>query len=140
MKSKIAYTLKVLGVPTNLSGFDCLIEAIDIVLKDHSKIHAITKELYPLIAEKCGLANKVRVERDIRHAIETAFNVAPPEVMQRVFGNTIDYNKGKVTNGTFIATIVEIITYEPDHTIFKGSRFEAKHTKVSLKSRGQHRE
>lgn len=130
MKDKICYTLKELGVPPHLLGFDYLVEAIELVHLNHDLLHAITKELYPAIAERHHTTGS-KVERAIRNAIEMGFDNSTPELLKSVFGNTINMHSGKVANSHFIATITEVLDNEPNHPIFDGSIFEGEGSRNS---------
>lgn len=66
----------------------------------------MTKELYPMIAEKFNTTPS-RVERAIRHAIELAWDRGNVELMNKVFGYTIDVERGKPTNSEFIAMVAD---------------------------------
>ena len=69
---------------------------------------SMTKELYPGVAAAVG-SSPSRVERAMRHAIETGFDrCGYTERVMTIFGNTIDPNSGKVTNGEFIARLSRI--------------------------------
>lgn len=72
---------------------------------------AVTKELYPAIAEKNNTTPS-RVERAIRHAIEVAWNRGKIETIDRLFGYTVENNKGKPTNSEFIAIISDKLRLE----------------------------
>ena len=50
-----------------------------------------------------------RVERAIRHAIEVAWNRGQIEMHEKIFGYTVNSNKGKPTNSEFIAMIADRI-------------------------------
>lgn len=103
-----AKTLIDIGVNPGLSGYDYLCTAIPLAYKDKTYIRQITKKLYPEIAERYG-SNTSRVERAIRHAIETTFLNTDIDVLKKYFGNVVNSMSGKVTNTTFIATITEHI-------------------------------
>ena len=60
------------------------------------------------IAKKYGSTSS-RVERAIRHSIEVAWTRGKPEVMDKIFGYTIDTGKGKPTNSEFIAMVADRI-------------------------------
>ena len=64
--------------------------------------------LYPTVAKKHETTT-TKVERAIRHAIEVAWARGNIDVQSKVFGNTISVNKGKPTNGEFIAMIANEI-------------------------------
>ena len=69
-------------------------------------IGAITKELYPEIASKYDTTSS-RVERAIRHAIEVSWSRGDYDVMEDLFGHSVDYDRAKPTNSEFIATIAD---------------------------------
>ena len=71
-------------------------------------VGAITKELYPEIANRFDTTVS-RVERAIRHAIEVAWNRGQIEMHEKIFGYTVNSNKGKPTNSEFIAMIADRI-------------------------------
>ena len=110
--------IKKFGIPANVKGWHYIMEAIKLCYEDDGYIEQITKRLYPTIAKKYGTTPS-RVERAIRHAIEVASTSTPVAVWHEAFGNTISYNKGKPTNSLFVATMVELIRYEPDNKLFK---------------------
>ena len=73
--------------------------------------YIVTKELYPSIAKKYNTTAS-RVERAIRHAIEVAWNRGQIEVHDKIFGYTVNSNKGKPTNSEFIAMVADKIRME----------------------------
>ena len=100
-----------IGVPAHIKGYLYLREAILMVILDVDLLGAVTKELYPLIAEKYNTTPS-RVERAIRHAIEVAWSRGNVEVVNNLFGYTIDVNRGKPTNSEFIAMIADKLRVE----------------------------
>ena len=76
------------------------------VIEDIELLGAVTKELYPSIAEKYGTTSS-RVERAIRHAIEVAWSRGRIETINKLFGYTVHEQKGKPTNGEFIAMVAD---------------------------------
>ena len=82
-----------------------------LVLKDTDLINSITKQLYPTVAKKHNTSSS-RVERAIRHAIEVAWDRGDTEVLNNLFGFTINQNKGKPTNSEFIAMISDKLRLE----------------------------
>lgn len=56
-------------------GFVYLVDAIQMASEKPDILNAVTKELYPSVAKNRG-ATASRVERDIRHSIETAEGVS----------------------------------------------------------------
>ena len=100
----IADLLKDIGMPPHLIGYRCTTYALHMILSDHAYIDNITGMLYPEVA-KCISPNytRSRVERAIRHAIEVVFDRGDAEHIQELFGYTVNINKGKLTNGEFLA-------------------------------------
>lgn len=95
-----------MGVPAHVKGYQYLRDAIVSVVQEVSLLGAVTKELYPLIAEKYETTPS-RVERAIRHAIELAWDRGNIEFMNRFFGYTINVDRGKPTNSEFIAMVAD---------------------------------
>lgn len=99
------------GVPAHIKGYQYLREAIMMVVENIELINQITKQLYPVIANKYGTTPS-RVERAIRHAIEVAWGRGKIEVTENIFGYTVDSSKGKPTNSEFIAMIADKLRLE----------------------------
>ena len=75
---------------------------------DSEMLNSITKILYPSIAKQHGTTPS-RVERAIRHAIEVAWSRGQLEMIDEIFGYTVNSGKGKPTNSEFIALITDKI-------------------------------
>ncbi|MDW7673051.1 MAG: sporulation transcription factor Spo0A [Bacillota bacterium] len=95
-----------MGVPAHVKGYQYLRDAILLVIDDVSLLGAVTKELYPLIAEKYNTTPS-RVERAIRHAIELSWDRGNVEMMNKFFGYTINIERGKPTNSEFVAMVAD---------------------------------
>ena len=108
LESVITDIIHEIGVPAHIKGYNYLRNAIDLCIHDDEFINSITKLLYPTVAKNFSTTSS-RVERAIRHAIEVAWNRGREEVLTDIFGYTIDTNKGKPTNGEFIAMISDSI-------------------------------
>lgn len=108
LESVITDIIHDIGVPAHIKGYNYLRNAIDLCIHDDEFINSITKMLYPTVAKNFSTTSS-RVERAIRHAIEVAWNRGREEVLTNIFGYTIDTNKGKPTNGEFIAMISDSI-------------------------------
>lgn len=115
-EQKIGYALREMGIDSSNKGYRYLKVAIGAVIDKPSMIDSITKELYPHIAEVCDTTPQ-RVERAIRHSVEASFLILPMDVIESVFGNTIDALKGKPTNSHYIAAVAEIISGYDEHPI-----------------------
>ena len=94
--------LKDIGMPQHVKGYYYTVSAIELCVAKHEYLDAITKELYPVIAEKYSTTPS-RVERAIRHAIEICFERTDIRVLASIFGNTPGIKNGKLTNSEFIA-------------------------------------
>lgn len=95
-----------MGVPAHIKGYQYLRDAIVFVIEDINLLGAVTKELYPMIADKYNTTAS-RVERAIRHGIELAWDRGNIDLMNKYFGYTIDVERGKPTNSEFIAMIAD---------------------------------
>ena len=93
-----------IGVPAHIKGYHYLRSSIMMSVKQPEIINAITKELYPSVANKYNTTSS-RVERAIRHAIEVAWDRGDVDVLNSYFGYTIHNSRGKPTNSEFIAMI-----------------------------------
>jgi two-component system response regulator (stage 0 sporulation protein A) len=113
LETKITKIIQEIGVPAHIKGYLYLREAIHMVIEDMDYLGAVTKELYPNVAEKFNTTPS-RVERAIRHAIEVAWNRGKIDTIDNIFGYTVNNNKGKPTNSEFIALIADKIRLEQD--------------------------
>ena len=105
----ITKILHELGVPSHIKGYQYIKESIVLIYMNPSK--GITKELYPEIANKYE-ATVSSVEKAIRHAIDISWNRGDWELMEELFGHSIDIDKAKPTNSEFIITIADKIRLE----------------------------
>lgn len=97
-----------MGIPASLKGFYYLRQAIITVAEDPRAIDAMVKFLYPTVGEKFGVTPS-KVERCIRHAIETAWNRGNLELLQSMFKYSVSYSKSKPTNSEFIGLVADTI-------------------------------
>lgn len=100
-----------IGVPAHIKGYQYIREAVKMVINDRELIEKITKKLYPGVAHKFKTTPS-RVERAIRHAIETAWGRGQNETVESIFGYTVSPTKGKPTNSEFIAMIADKLILE----------------------------
>ncbi len=103
---KVSKILHELGIPSHIKGYQYIRDAITMVYKDQNLIGGITKELYPEIGKKYN-ASVTRVERAIRHAIEVSWNRGDWDLMEEIFGHSVDIDRAKPTNSEFIVTIAD---------------------------------
>lgn len=95
-----------IGIPAHIKGYHYLRKAIILSIKDQEMLESVTKLLYPTVAAAFSTTPS-RVERAIRHAIETAWDRGDVDVLNGMFGYTISVCKGKPTNSEFIALITD---------------------------------
>lgn len=106
MERKISKILHNLGVPSHIKGYIYIRESIKMMYESSDLVGGITKEIYPEIARKFD-STISRVERAIRHAIEISWSRGDYDVMEEIFGHSVDYDRSKPTNSEFIATIAD---------------------------------
>jgi two-component system response regulator (stage 0 sporulation protein A) len=100
--------LREIGIPANLRGYVYLRDAIILALGEGDMPTSITHVVYPTIARRHNTTAS-RVERSMRHAIETAWMRGDINTLNDVFGHTVDAEKGRPTNSAFIARIADKI-------------------------------
>lgn len=111
MEVEVTKIIHEIGVPAHVKGYQYLRDAIMLVVDEINYLGAVTKELYPAIAQKYDTTPS-RVERAIRHAIELAWDRGDVDKINKVFGYTISGEKGKPTNSEFIAIIADRLRLE----------------------------
>lgn len=107
----VSNTIRELGVPAHIKGYLYLRDAIIMVIHRVDLLSAVTKELYPTIASKYKTTSS-RVERAIRHAIEVAWTRGNVDMINSMFGHTVNPERGKPTNSEFIALVADRLRLE----------------------------
>ena len=111
LQVSITKTLHELGVPSHIKGYQYIREGVTIIYEHPEIVGGITKELYPEIAKKFNTTVS-RVERAIRHAIEISWNRGNWQLMEDIFGHSVDIDKAKPTNSEFIVTVADKLRLE----------------------------
>jgi two-component system response regulator (stage 0 sporulation protein A) len=111
LDANITSIIHEIGVPAHIKGYQYLREAITMVYNNIEILGAITKTLYPAIAERFKTTPS-RVERAIRHAIEVAWTRGNIDSISHLFGYTINIAKSKPTNSEFIAMVADKLRIE----------------------------
>ena len=111
IKSSITKTLHDLGIPSHIKGYQYIRDGVEIIFDRPEIIGGITKELYPELANKFETTVS-RVERAIRHAIEVSWNRGDWDLMEELFGHSVDIDKAKPTNSEFMVTIADKLRLE----------------------------
>jgi two-component system response regulator (stage 0 sporulation protein A) len=111
LDANITSIIHEIGVPAHIKGYQYLREAITMVYNNIEILGAITKTLYPAIADRYKTTPS-RVERAIRHAIEVAWTRGNIDSISRLFGYTVNVSKSKPTNSEFIAMVADKLRIE----------------------------
>lgn len=106
----VTQIIEILGVPAHIKGYRYVREAVELVIDDMDLLGAVTKELYPQVAEKFD-STPSRVERAIRHAIDVAWKRGNEVALRKFFKTNMKENI-KPTNSQFIAKIADKIMVE----------------------------
>jgi len=108
---EVTGVLHEIGIPAHIKGYLYLREAIILVVQRVELLGGVTKELYPSIAKKFATTPS-RVERAIRHAIEVAWSRGNVDLIHKLFGHTVNSDRGKPTNSEFIAMVADKLRME----------------------------
>ena len=106
LQVSISKLLHDLGIPSHIKGYQFLRDAVCMIFEKPEMIGGITKELYPDLAFKYDTTVS-RVERAIRHAVEISWNRGDINLMESIFGHSVDIDKAKPTNSEFIVTVAD---------------------------------
>ncbi len=106
LQVSISKLLHDLGIPSHIKGYQFLRDAVNMLFDDPNMIGGITKELYPELANKYNTTVS-RVERSIRHAVEVSWNRGDIDLMEKIFGHSVDIDRAKPTNSEFIVTLAD---------------------------------
>ena len=97
-----------LGAPDHLAGHPYAVKAILLALQDREQLQNLSQTLYPNLADHFG-TSPARIERGIRHLVEVTWMRGDDETLQRYFGNMINADRGKPTNGEFLARMTNVV-------------------------------
>ena len=100
-----------LGMPSHIKGYQYIRDSIELMYNNPNVLGGITKEVYPFIADKYNTTPS-RVERAIRHAIEVSWTRGDYDLMEEIFGHSVDFDRAKPTNSEFLATIADKLSIE----------------------------
>ena len=100
--TRAAVHLHTLGFRTNLDGYRQLCEGIPIYAQSPGML--LSKELYPIIAEKFSLPDYRTVEHSIRKAITDAWSRRNPIIWEKYFPGATE----APTNKVFISKLAEM--------------------------------
>ena len=103
LESEISILLSRMGISASIKGYHFIRKAVMMAVEDQDVLVGITKGLYPDIAKQYKTTAS-KVERAIRHAIESVWKKNGPQVYFEVAGYL---PTEKPTNGQFIAALSE---------------------------------
>lgn len=104
---KISNVIKMLGISPSLKGYYAIREAVKLVVNDFSYIGKITTKLYPDVSKRLEI-NAKRLERDIRHAIESGWRNGSVEFQCEIFDYGV-LESPCPTSSEFITTVADYI-------------------------------
>lgn len=108
LEKRVTSILNEIGIMPNLKGYKYLRSAIMMSFENENLLDGITKFLYPDIAKE-NRTTCTRVERAIRHALESAWDKGNGPAYYKILGYN-DMNNGKrPTNSEFIASMVDFL-------------------------------
>lgn len=116
VEREVCKILKELGVPASLKGYSYIRLAIIEMFYNSNLIGRVSKSIYPFIAKSFN-STASRVERAMRHAIDISWNRGNIDVINEIFGYSIDFDKGKPTNSEFISMIADNLKNRLDITV-----------------------
>jgi len=111
VERQVAQLLSSLGVPPHFKGYTYLRDAITSVVLEPELLGAVTTALYPQVARQRNTTS-TKVERAIRHAIESTWVKGNLQFIDELFAHTVDADKGKPTNSSFIARLADHVRLE----------------------------
>lgn len=101
-----------IGLSPGVLGFQYITHALQLIMMDETYLHHVTKTLYIDIAKQYNTTPS-GVERNIRHAIATAWTHGSLECINRLFRNSINPEKGVPTNTQFLARLYFYLVNKP---------------------------
>lgn len=104
-EQRISHFLSLMNVSASIKGYYYLRNAILMVLEDQEATIGITKRMYPDLAKMYHTTSN-KVERAIRHAIESAWKKGADKTYCEILGIQCP---DRPTNGQFIAAVGEYL-------------------------------
>lgn len=108
LNKRVTTILLKLGITPNLKGSDYLKDAIKLCVKDAPLIHKMMKRLYPKVAS-INYTTCTRVERVIRHSIDTSWKKGKLVNLNDILGVEIVGKYEKLSNSEVISLIANYI-------------------------------
>jgi len=106
VNTMVTNAIRKIGIPAHIKGYQYLRDAIIMIVGNIGLLGTVTKEVYPTVARKYSTTPS-RVETAIRHSIEVAWKSRNKDMINGLYGYTININKGKPTNSEFMALVAD---------------------------------
>lgn len=100
-----------LGVPPHYKGYRYLLEGVCLAWCHPDWLNSVTDDLYPAIARRFSTSGS-QVERTMRYALERTWERGNLTKLYEVFPYEVRESKGKPTNSSFIAKMVDLVDLE----------------------------
>lgn len=111
VEQRVVSLLKELGVAPRMIGYKYLKDAIICAVDDMDRLNSVTKNVYPLIADKYD-SSPNNVERNIRYSIGTAWERQCETEIKDEYKDVYYSRIKRPTNSEFIVSCVERVLYQ----------------------------
>lgn len=109
--------LHVLDMPPQLRAWIYLPQMLALCVACPRLLDSVSGCLYPLIAARFGMTSAC-VERRLRLAVESTWNRASMDALERFFGQSIDPQRGKPTNREFLCRMRERLCFDAARLLY----------------------
>lgn len=108
LEIEVTDIIRTMGAPVKTLGYHYLREAIVLSVSNIFILNSVTKNLYPIIADKYS-TTPFRVERAMRHTIEVTWEKGDRDALMQYFEYAINNKCGRPSNSEFIAVISDTL-------------------------------
>lgn len=100
-----------IGAQEHQIGYQYVVKAVLWILEDVTLLNHMMSGIYAKLADEYGITPSAAESR-IRHVVEQIWEKGDLDLLNRYFRNTVDRDKGKPTNGLFLARLTNIVRME----------------------------
>ena len=108
LDKEISEILQEFKMPARIGGYKFLRDGIIMAIEKPESLELITKYIYLDIARKYNTTSS-RVERAMRHAIESSWEKCSLQTIRKYFGPAMSNSDKRPSNGNFIAAIADYL-------------------------------